>query len=371
MQLKVWDYKREYEMERADILEAVETVFSSGKLILGPAVSQFEAAFSSYCNVKHGIGVDNATNGLMLAMRALGIGPGDEVITVSNTAIPTAMAIVLAGATPRFVDVSEDSCLMDVTQIENLITPHTKAILPVHLFGQCVDMDPLLEIARRRSLFVIEDCAQCHGATYKGRKAGSMSNAAVFSFYPTKPLGGYGDGGMIITDDDELAAKLKRIRQYGMVNVYYSEEIGHNSRLDELHAAILHRKLPRLEGYIEKRRSLAERYNKELSSTSLVLPIEVSHNRHVYYIYVCRHPQRERILKELERRDIFLNVSYPWPIHLMRGFAHLGYKEGDLPVAERLANEVFSIPMYPTLSFEELEYFCRSIREVLADMPVN
>jgi len=370
MSIKVWDYLEEYEAEREDILEGIEKVFRSGKLILGESVKNFELAFSSYCQVKYGIGVDNATNGIFLALKALGIGAGDEVITVSNTAVPTVAAIVAAGATPCFVDIESKTYLMNVDQLGFVITKKTKCILPVHLFGQCVDMDLLLEVANKHDLCVVEDCAQCHGATYKGRKAGSMSDLGVFSFYPTKPLGGYGDGGMITTNNDTLDAKLKRLRFYGMETVYYSEENGYNARLDEIHAEILFRKLKRLDQYIAKRQALARRYDEILKSTSLVLPKTLDGNEHVYYIYACRHSERDYIIDELKKRDILVNISYPWPIHIMRGYQYLGYAEGDLPETERAAKEIFSLPMYPMLGYEAQDKVCLALGEIL-DEKVN
>lgn len=365
MPIKVWDYLQEYEIEREDILEGIEKVFRSGQLILGESVKNFEAAFSAYCQVKHGIGVDNATNGIFLSLKALGIGNGDEVITVSNTAVPTVAAIVADGAVPCFVDIEPKTYLMNVGQLESVITKKTKCILPVHLFGQCVDMDSLLKVANKYDLYVVEDCAQAHGATHKKHKAGSMSKLGVFSFYPTKPLGGYGDGGMVTTNDDVLDAKLRRLRFYGMENVYYSEENGYNSRLDEVHAEILFRKLKRLDQYISKRQALAKRYDKILAGTSLVLPGTSDGNEHVYYIYACRHPKRDHIIDELKKRDIFVNISYPWPIHTMRGYCYLGYKEGDLPETELAAKEIFSLPMYPMLSYEAQDKVCLALGEIL------
>lgn len=367
MSIKVWNYLEEYEAEREDILEGIEKVFRSGRLILGESVKNFEVAFASYCQVKHGVGVDNATNGIFLALKALGIGAGDEVITVSNTAVPTVAAIVAAGSTPRFVDIDPKTYLMNVGQLESVITEKTRCILPVHLFGQCVDMDALLEMASKHDLCVIEDCAQCHGATYKGRKAGSMSDLGVFSFYPTKPLGGYGDGGMITTNNDALDAKLRRLRFYGMESVYYSEENGYNARLDEVHAEILFRKLKRLDQYIAKRRALAKRYDEILERTSLVLPRILDGNEHVYYIYACRHPDRDFIIDELKKCDILVNISYPWPIHIMRGYSYLGYAEGDLPETELAAKEIFSLPMYPMLSCESQDRVCLALGEILGE----
>lgn len=363
--IKVWDYLDEYESERDDILEGIEKVLKSGRLILGESVENFETAFSSYCGVRYGIGVDNATNGIFLSLRALEIGPGDEVITVSNTAVPTVAAIAAAGATPRFVDIDLDTFLMDVSQLESTITDRTRCILPVHLFGQCVDMDHLIAISMKYNLRIIEDCAQSHGATYKGQKAGSMSDVGVFSFYPTKPLGGYGDGGMVVTDQVTLDQKLRRLRFYGMESIYYSEELGYNSRLDEIHAEILLRKLRRLDSYIDKRRVLAKRYETMLGGTSLKLPSIPPGNEHVYYVYVCRHQDRDRIIEELKNRNIIVNISYPWPIHIMRGFKYLGYKSGSLPNTERAAKEIFSLPMYPSLSFEAQNRVCAALGEIL------
>jgi len=367
MPIKVWDYLEEYETERDDIIEGIEKVFRSGRLILGESVKNFEDAFSSYCRVKHGIGIDNATNGIFLSLKALGIGNGDEVITVSNTAVPSVAAIVAAGATPCFVDIERETYLMNTTQLESSITEKTRCILPVHLFGQCADMDSLLKVAKKYNCFVVEDCAQAHGATYKGRKSGSMSDLGVFSFYPTKPLGGYGDGGMIITNNDALDAKLRRLRFYGMESVYYSEENGYNSRLDEVHAEILFRKLKRLDQYIARRRALASRYDEILKSTSLVLPKTLDGNEHVYYIYVCRHPNRDHIINELKKYDIFVNISYPWPIHTMRGYQYLEYAEGDLPETELAAKEIFSLPMYPMLSYESQDKVCLTLGEILGE----
>lgn len=368
--IKVWDYLEEYEKEREDILEGIEKVMRSGRLILGESVKNFETAFSTYCGVNYGVGVDNATNGIFLALKALNIGRGDEVITVANTAVPTVAAIAATGATPRFIDIDSDTFLMDVLQLESAINEKTKCILPVQLYGQCVDMDYLRLVAKKNDLRIVEDCAQSHGAVYNGQKAGSMSDMGVFSFYPTKPLGGYGDGGMVITDNVLLDQKLRRLRFYGMDNIYYSEELGYNSRLDEIHAEILLRKLSRLDSYIDKRRILAKRYDVILKNTSLVLPSILPGNEHVYYIYVCRHPDRDRIIRELKNRNIIVNISYPWPIHIMRGFEYLGYKSGDLPNTEFVAKEIFSLPMYPMLSFAQQETVCLALSEIL-DEKIN
>ncbi|CAB5084853.1 Aminotransferase, DegT/DnrJ/EryC1/StrS family [Olavius algarvensis associated proteobacterium Delta 3] len=367
MAIKVWDYLEEYEVEKVDIFEGIEKVFGSGKLILGNSVENFEKEFSHYCHCKYGIGVDNATHGIFLSIKALGIGNKDEVITVSNTAVPTVAAIVGAGATPKFVDIETDTYLMNINKVEAAITKNTKCILPVHLYGQCVDMTPILEIAKKNELFVIEDCAQCHGAEYKNKKAGSLSDMGVFSFYPTKPLGGYGDGGMIVTNNKKLEKKLRRLRFYGMEDKYYSEEHGYNARLDEIHAEILSRKLKRIGVYINKRNTLAKRYYHILKDTSLILPKTRKNNSHVYYIYACRHKNRDYIIEELKKFDIHVNISYPWPIHTMRGYKYLGYKEGDLPLTEGAAREIFSLPMYPMFKHKDQDKVCKALSEILGE----
>lgn len=367
MTIKVWDYLEEYAEEREDILDGIEKVFRSGRLVLGESVKNFEVAFSNYCGTQYGVGVDNATNGLFLALKALNIGQGNEVITVSNTAVPTVSAIVSAGATPVFVDIIPKTYLMSVDHVASVIGEKTACILPVHLFGQCVDMDPLTDLAKRHGLSVVEDCSQAHGATYKGKKAGSLSDAGVFSFYPTKPLGGYGDGGIVTTDRNDLDKRLRSLRFYGMEQVYYAEEHGYNSRLDEIHAEILLRKLKRLDQYIQKRRDLAKRYYEILSGTSLILPEISEGNGHVYYCYVVRHPERDRIMKELSSRGILVNISYPWPIHIMRGYKHLGYQEGDFPETEQAAKGIFSLPIYPKLSFEAQDKVCLALGDILGE----
>ncbi|WP_037671831.1 DegT/DnrJ/EryC1/StrS aminotransferase family protein [Streptomyces griseus] len=369
MTINVWDYLPEYEKERQDILDAVETVFSSGQLVLGESVRSFEREFAKRHGISHCVGVDNGTNAVKLGLQALGVGPGDEVITVSNTAAPTVVAIDSTGATPVFVDVHEDSFLMNTDAVADAITPRTKCLLPVHLYGQCVDMDALGELARRHGLTVLEDCAQAHGATRNGRPAGTMGDAAAFSFYPTKVLGTYGDGGAVLTSDERVNQSLRRLRYYGMEERYYVVQTPcHNSRLDEVHAEILRRKLRRLDAYVAARRAVADRYAEGLRDTGLVLPQPTTGNDHVYYVYVVRHPRRDEILDALKAQDIVLNISYPWPVHTMTGFAHLGYAEGALPVTEALAKEIFSLPMYPSLPVEVQEKVISALREVLSSL---
>ncbi len=365
MPIQVWDYREEYEAEREAIAEAMERVFRSGRLILGEQVKAFEERFAAYCGVGYGVGVNSGTDAIFLALKAIDIGPGDEVITVSNTAVPTVAAIVSTGATARFVDIDPATYLMDTAQLEAAITPRTKCILVVHLFGQCVRMEEVQAVADRHGLKVIEDCAQAHGAQRRGVKAGAMSDLSAFSFYPTKILGGYGDGGMVLTNDEELTARLRRLRMYGMERGYYSEEHGYNSRLDELHAAILLTKLEHLDTYIERRQTIASRYEEELADTGVTLPATDPGNLHAYYLYVARHPDRDLIIEELGKRDVVVNVSYPWPIHTMRAYESLGYRDGDLPETESAAKEIFSLPMYPSLTEEAQSRVCDALHEIL------
>jgi len=362
---QVWDYRAEYEAERDEVLAAVDQVLRSGRLILGESVRAFEQELAAYCGVSHGVGVNSGTDALMLALRALDLRPGDEVITTSNTAIPTVSAIVTAGATPRFVDIEPDTYLIDVSCLESAITARTRCIVPVHLFGQCADMDVLHAVADRRGIPVVEDCAQSTGADYRGRRAGTMSRLSAFSFYPTKILGAYGDAGMVLTSDEGLAGRVRRLRVYGTEKTYYAEEHGFNSRLDELHAEILRRKLRRIERYIERRIALARRYDEQLRDTGLILPVTRPGNRHVYHLYVVRHPAREAIIGALAEQDVTVGIHYPWPIHTMRAYAQFGDGEGSLPETERAAREIFSLPVYPSLTDAEQDQVCDALRTIL------
>lgn len=366
MTILTWGYQQEYENERADILDAVDTVFRSGKLVMGASVQGFETEYAEYHGVRHCVSCDNGTNAIVLALRALGVGPGDEVITVSNTAAPTVIAIDQIGAVPVFVDINPDDYLMNTDLVEAAITDRTACLLPVHLYGQCVDLAPLRALAEKHGLRLLEDCAQAHGARQHGVLAGSTGDAAAFSFYPTKVLGAYGDGGAVVTNADEVAANLRRLRYYGMEQQYYvTQTPGHNSRLDEVHAEILRRKLGRLDTYLAARRRVARRYAEGLADTDLVLPAPTAGNDHVYYLYVARHPRRDEILERLKGYDIQLSVSYRWPVHTMSGFAHLGYGKGSLPVTEKLAGQIFSLPMYASFPEDDQDKVIGALREVL------
>ncbi len=365
MPIRVWSYLEEYELEKAEIHAAIEEVLQSGSLILSSQVSNFEDEFAQYSGAQHGVGVANGTDALFLALTALGVGAGDEVITVSNTAVPTVAAIVSTGARPRFVDIDDETYLMDPKEIEGAINPRTKCLLPVHLYGQCVDMQAIQASAQKHDLTIVEDCAQSHGATQRGRTAGSMSDASAFSFYPTKLLGGYGDAGMVLSSSEAVRDKLRRLRFYGMEGRYYALEHGHNSRLDELHAAVLRKKLTHLDAYIERRRELARTYDRELSGSGLALPRVAAGNEHAFYLYVVRHPERDAIMAALKEREIFLNISYPWPIHTMPAYEQFGEGAGSLPVSEVCANEVFSLPMYPALTDDQQRVVIDALLEVV------
>jgi dTDP-3-amino-2,3,6-trideoxy-4-keto-D-glucose/dTDP-3-amino-3,4,6-trideoxy-alpha-D-glucose/dTDP-2,6-dideoxy-D-kanosamine transaminase len=361
-----WDYRREYDELRDEILSAVDRVFKSGKLILGPEGVAFEQQMASYIGVTAGVGVNSGTDAIYIALAAVGISAGDEVITVPNTAVPTVSAIQILGARPVFVDIRADDFLMDVDQIEAAITPRTKAIVPVHLYGQCVDLDPLMAVARRHGLKVVEDCAQSQGSLYRNRQSGSTGDASTFSFYPTKLLGGYGDGGMVLSGDEAVVSLARSLRFYGMEETYYAERHGYNSRLDEVHAAILALKLPRIEGWISRRRDIASRYRQGFSRSGLKMPKENDYGRHVYHLFVVETlGDRDAILARIEARGLKCGVQYRWPIHLMRGYQDLGYRAGQFPVAEKKAQQIFSLPIYPHLKDEEVDEIIELVRTAI------
>jgi len=354
------DLKRQTAALRGELEAAVMRVLDSGWYILGQEVTALEAEFAAFCGARHAVGVANGTEAIQLALLALGVGPGDEVITVPNAGVPGVAAIVQAGARPVFVDVDEDSCNMDPAGLEAAITPRTRAVLPVHLYGRTAALAPLLEIAGRHGVAVVEDCAQSHGARYAGRVTGTLGRVGCFSFYPTKNLGACGDGGAVITDDDDLAQRLRRLRVYGWSRKYYSETPGGtNSRLDELQAALLRVKLRYLEEWNGARRQRAAWYGEFLPGRPAgPLPGE----DHVYHLYVVRSPRRDALQSYLRARGIGTDVHYPLPAHLQPVYRPLGYAEGAFPVSERLAREVLSLPMYPELTCAEVEAVAAAVR---------
>lgn len=350
--INVWSYLEEYSDEKEEILSAILNVLESGQLILGPQVKKFEEDFSSWCGVEHGVGVANGTDAIFLALKALDIGSGDEVITVSNTAVPTVSAITASGALPVFVDIDPETYLMDIEKVQSQITSKTKAIIAVHLYGQTVNMDALYQATKDTDIKIIEDCAQATGAKFKSKYAGNLGDISCFSFYPTKILGTYGDGGMCLTNDHDLHEKLRRLRFYGMEQTYYSLEQGYNSRLDEIHASILLRKLDHLVEYISNRQKIAIRYFEALKDTSFKLPTVANNNTHAFYVFVVQHSNRDSVIQELKSRGINVNISYPWPIHTMKALQGK-IPHYDLPNTDYASKHIFSLPMYPSLLMDQ------------------
>jgi dTDP-3-amino-2,3,6-trideoxy-4-keto-D-glucose/dTDP-3-amino-3,4,6-trideoxy-alpha-D-glucose/dTDP-2,6-dideoxy-D-kanosamine transaminase len=363
--VKMFDYVEQYESLHDEIRTAIERVLRSGQLILGPEGKAFEEEFAEFLGGGGAcVGVNSGTDALAIALRALEIGPGDEVVTVANTAVPTVSAIRMAGATPVFCDVDPRTCLMDQEDLTRRLTDRTRAVIPVHLFGNVVDVPRLREAFGRRPIRVVEDCAQAHGARLHGQMAGTMGDIGAFSFYPTKNLGAYGDGGLCWTGDPALAKKMRMIRMYGFDGRYYSEIEGVNSRLDELQAAILRVKLRHLPEWIERRQALARRYDGELRASAQ--PVEAGNAvKHAYHLYVVRVPDRDRVRAELGARGIDTGIHYPHPIHLMKGYEFLGCKPGSLPQTEALAPRLLSLPLYPELLEEDVRRVCRGLNDVL------
>jgi len=364
--IPVYDPLPEVEALWEEVQAAALRVLRSGRYILGPEVEAFEEEAAQYLGVKHAIGVNSGTDALVIALRALGVGPGDEVITTPFTFFATAEAISLVGATPVFVDIDPRTFNIHPELVEPAITERTKAILPVHLYGRPAEMGPILEVARRHGLKVLEDCAQAFGATYKGRKVGTLGDAGAFSFFPTKNLGGFGDGGLIVTDSDEVAEWARMLRAHGSKRKYYNEAIGYNSRLDALQAAFLRVKLPHVDAWNEARRRVASRYNELLAGLpGLVLP-EVSEG-HVFHQYTVRvlGGKRDEVQRALEGQGIGTMVYYPVPLHRLPVYAHMGL---SLPEAERAAQEVLSLPMGPALDLESQVWVTKALEEGIGSL---
>lgn len=364
MRIEFNDLKSQHRDLRREIREALEGVLDEGWFVLGRQGEAFEEEFARYCGVAHCVGVGSGTEAIHLALLACGVEPGDDVATVALTAVPTCSAISFAGARPVFVDVDPRAFTMDPNRLEAAITPRTKAILPVQLYGQCADMDPILDIGRRRGIPVIEDSCQGHGAEYRGRRTGSMGAMAAFSFYPTKNLGACGDGGAVTTDDPELADRLRLLRNYGQRKRYYHERKGFNSRLDEMQAAILRAKLPHLEGWNEERRRKAALYDGSLRGVAL--PHQADYARHVYHLYVIRSGRRNDLQRHLAQEGIGSLIHYPVPVHLQEAYRDLGLQRGDLPETERAAEEILSLPLYPELPDEAIAQVAEAVNRFSA-----
>jgi dTDP-4-amino-4,6-dideoxygalactose transaminase len=362
MHIPLVDLKKQYQGIKEEILDEIAKVLDGMQLFLGKNVQEVESRFADYCGSQYGIGVGSGTDALHVALRACGIGHGDEVITVANTFIATAEAIILAGARPVFVDIDPATQNMDPTLIEKAINRHTKAILPVHLFGQTADMEPIVALAREYKLKIIEDACQGHGAEYRGKRAGSLGDAGCFSFYFTKNLGAYGESGIITTSDAEVAKQCRMIRDHGQAAKYYHDVIGFNGRLDEIQAAILKVKLPHLDRWIEKRRQLAGLYDSLLPA-SIIKPVEMPWAKHVYYVYVIRTPDRDSLRKWLDTRGVSTGIHYPVPIHQQEAWRACGGDSVSLPVTEKITGEILSLPMYPELTEEEIKYICECVTE--------
>jgi dTDP-4-amino-4,6-dideoxygalactose transaminase len=359
------DLRAEYHELKSEIDAAVGRVLESGQFILGPEVTALEEEFASFCHVKHAIGANSGTSALHLALLGAGIEPGDEVITVPFTFYATAAAIGYVGAVPVYVDIDPRTLNLDVTRLEAAITQRTRAILPVHLYGQPADMDPILEIARRHKLVVIEDVAQAHGAEYKGRRAGGIGDIGCFSFYPTKNLGAAGEGGMVTTNNSEYAGTIAMLRNWGEEHRYYPVLKGYNYRLPAIQAAMLRVKLRRLNLWTETRRNLAGEYDCLLEDADVMRPVSPADARHVYCLYTIQADDRDRLQKELENAGIQTAVHYPLPIHLMPAYADARYKAGDFPVAEACARRVLSLPLYPQMTKHQVQRVAGEIIRLL------
>ena len=389
MKIALMNVQRQHETHASEYEEAALKVLRSGGYIGGAEVTAFEEEFAAYEGAKYGISCGNGTDSIVIALRALGIGSGDEVITVAWTFFATAESIAAVGATPVFVDVDPRTYCMDPALAEAAVTDRTKAILPVHFYGQSCDMDPLREICRKHGLYLIADCAQSAGTKYKGSRKNTLGDVSCFSFFPTKNLGCDGDGGMILTDDEDIARACRSLKVHGSgrdglwtlrreyaakgepfpenmpegESKYYNYLIGYNSRLDALQAAILRKKLLHIDEFIAGRRKNAELYNKALAGTPYITPFEDPNNEHSYYIYALKHPDAPVIMEKLAERGVPSNTYYPVPLHLQGAFAPLGYREGDLPVSEELSRTTFVIPVFPELYDEERDYIIQALKE--------
>ena len=367
MKVPFLDLKAQYETIRAEIAAALQEVLEKTAFAGGPFVEKFEKEFAPFCRTEHAVGVGNGTDALWAAMLGLGIGQGNEVITAANTFIATAEAISFCGAKPVFVDVDEKTCNMNPNLIEAAITPRTKAIIPVHLYGQMADMDPIMEIARKHKLLVIEDASQAHGAEYKGRRAGSIGHAGCFSFYPGKNLGAYGEAGAVVTNNAELARTMRMFRDHGQSKKYSHSIIGWNARMDGFQGAVLSVKLKHLPAWTEGRRKNAALYNQLLSGVeNIILPTEASYGKHVYHIYAIRAQNRDALIKALQERDVHCAIHYPVPLHLQDAYSSLGYKKGDFPVTERVAEGLVSLPMFAELTQEQIETAAQELKRCVA-----
>ena len=355
------DLKKEYLSISEELNRNIRRVLNSGFYILGEEVKKFEENFSKYTGTDYAVGVNSGSDALFLALKSIGVGKGDEVITVSHTFISTVDAISRSGAKPVFVDINPDTYCMDVSKIEEKITDKTKAILPVHLYGHPADMDSICKLKEDYCLYVIEDACQAHGAEYNGKKAGSIGDMGCFSFYPTKNLGAYGDGGAVVTDNEEIKEKLIQMRNYGQSEKYHHDFVGVNSRLDELQAVILQTKLKHLDKWIERRRKNAEIYSRLLQDSDVILPVEKRFAKHAYHLYVIRSKNRDYLKKKLLQNDINAQIHYPIPVHKQK--AYLNFNDFKLEATDKICNEILSLPLHPWMDYEEILKVTDCLRE--------
>ena len=370
MNIPFVDLKAQYRQIKDEVHEALTKVMENTAFVLGDAVSSFEAVFAAHHGAKHCVAVSNGTAALHAAMLALGVGPGDEVIVPVNTFIATAEAVSHCGARPVFVDVSEEDYCMAPAKIERAITRRTKAVVPVHLYGQPAETESVCAVADEHGLAVLEDCAQAHDAEYKGRKVGTFGRASAWSFYPGKNLGAYGEGGAVLTNDDALAEKVRMLRDHGSARKYYHDFVGYNYRMEGFQGAVLGVKMKHLVRWTDQRRRAAAKYRQALAGLPLILPAEKPHVRHVYHLFVVRVENRDEVMAALKERGVATGIHYPIALHLTGAYAGLGYGKGSFPVAERLADEVFSLPMYPELTDEMIEYVAACMAEVVESTPL-
>jgi len=364
--IPILDLTKQYEEIRPEVEKEVLNVLSSGKYILADNVKKLEKSFADYCGASRALGVASGTDALHLALRALDIGPGDEVITVAFTFIATAEAISYVGATPVFVDINPETFNLDINELEKKITPKTKAILPVHLYGQPVDMDPIIEVAKKHNLFIVEDCAQSIGATYKGKQTGSLGDIGCFSFFPTKNLGAFGDGGMVTTNSDYLADRIIALRNHGSHVRYYHTEVGLNSRLDEIQAAILNVKFPRIDRWNSMRREAAYFYNELFEEYSdIITPVEILDIECVYHQYTLKVPQRDKVHEILKENGVMTMIYYPVPAHLQEAYKSLGMRQGSLPYTEEMTGQVLSLPIFPEITREQQKKVAEELIKVI------
>jgi dTDP-4-amino-4,6-dideoxygalactose transaminase len=357
------DLKAQYASIEKEINQSISNVIQTTAFILGPDVTLFENEFAAYCGVKYAIGVDSGTSALELILRAYGIGQGDEVITVANTFIATVSSILIAGATPVLVDCDPVTLNISIPEIEKAITKKTKAIMPVHLTGQPVDMDAIMEIAQAHKLIVIEDACQASGAKYKGKRAGSIGHAGAFSFYPSKNLGCYGDGGIITTNDEKIVEPIRLLRNHGAFEKYTHLSLGYNHRLDTIQAAILRAKLPHLDDWNAKRREHAHQYNRLLAGTDIICPSELPDTEPIYHLYIARVKERAALMKYLSDNGISTGIHYPIPVHQQPLYKNLGLPKKDFPVTDQYTDQILSLPMYPELTQAMIDYVVDVIKK--------